>query len=519
MQIFAEPKLSNRRLRITSTAFDVTLDGVYGPDEMITLYPYWQEFFIHRVKEEILLKPVDELNAEAIVTRDQNFTMDVAVKNVGLIRSYFPEIPYFESGLRLTSDINVNQDRLLFNASAQDSKLKLNGVDADSVNVQVTGSFRHNQPLKEFAGLQLQAQVRSLDTEYISGRGIDYTMNMDEDSVFISQSVRQIDENTSFDFQGNVALSDSAIQLFVDNFELGNDAYQWNNQRVPKLIYGRNNNLEFKDFTFINQDEFISFEGIFSEQPEDSVNYVIRSVDLSRISDLVNGRIDFSGLLNGQFTTRTLTRVPTIQGELSVSGLALDENVVGDVDITSKFNQELNRFDTNIRIATDSTKYPDYFIRNERNGQDITLDGYVLAPEDGEFPQVDSLYKFQLDFDNIDLWVIPFIAPKVFSEMSGKASGKGYIWGNTETYDFSVDYEVGYEDAVYMRPRFLDTYYYAQGAVTFSRSNGLDFKDIFVIDPSGGSAILSGIYNLNDFQETHLIDLTLEMDEFQFFEQ
>lgn len=513
---FTEPDAGDRRLRITSTAFDVTLDGTFEPGDMLALAPYWRDFLNDRINEEILFNELNSTAQEIPLVSDQNFTVDFAMKNVGLLRTYFPEVPAFNSRIRLSSNINANADRILFNATVQDPSFKFTDISADTIHLQVTGSFRHQRTLKEFSGLQVQGRIGSFETELISGKGLQLTFDMDEDSISIQQTIDRIDAETSFELQGTAALSDSNIVMSINDFELGSQVYSWQNEMTPQLIYNNANNLEFRDFTFINQDEFISFEGVFSEEPEDSVNYVIRSVDLSRISQLINGRIDFSGLLDGQFTTRTLTRIPTIQGELSVSGFALDNNVVGDVNVNSVFNQDLNRFDTEITIATDSTKYPDYFIRNQRVGQDISLNGYVLAPVNGEFPAVDSLYSFELDFENIDLWVIPFIAPKVFSEMSGKASGTGYVWGNTETYDFSVDYQVGLDDAVYMRPRFLDTYYYAQGDITFSRSNGLDFKDLFVIDPSGGSAILSGTYDLNDFQPTHLIDLTLEMDEFQF---
>ena len=246
------------------------------------------------------------------------------------------------------------------------------------------------------------------------------------------------------------------------------------------------------------------------------MRYEIRSVNLARISDLINGRINFSGNVDGSFTTKSLTRIPTIQGGLNIFEFGIDDNVIGDVSINSAFNQELDRFDTNISILTDSTKYPEYYIRNDREGQNIQLNGYVLAPVNGVFPKADSLFKFDLDFENIDLWIIPFIAPKVFSEMSGKASGHGYVWGNLDTYDFSVDYGVGLQDAVYMKPRFLDTYYFGQGMVTFSRAKGLEFKDVFIIDPSGGNAILSGTYNYNDFQPVHTIDLKIDMNEFQF---
>jgi len=513
---FNEPGLGERVLRLTSTAFDLSMNGIFEPNDVLKLAPYWSSYLRNRFNEEILLKEINKTTIIAPIVKDQNFQLNINLKNIALLQSYFPESPKFISNARVSSNLNMNAERLLFNSTITDSKFLFNQIESDSNSVQVTGSFRHEEKIKSFGSLKIQAESSELSSDLITGKDVKISFDLDKDSIKVIQSVKRIGDETAFDFSSDLALTDSSLNISIGNFELGSDLYKWKNNRVPNLRYLKDNKLEFIDFTFSNYDEFIGIEGAFSNDLYDSVNYVIRNVDLGRISDLIKGRINFSGNLDGVFTTQSLTRVPTIQGELNIFELGLDDNVVGDITVNSSFNQILNRFDTSISILTDSTKYPEYFDRDERNGQDIMLNGFVLAPVNGQFPNVDSLFNFNLDFENIDLWIIPFIAPKVFTEMSGKATGSGFIWGNLENYDYQVDYEIGMDDAVYLKPRFLDTYYYGQGMISFSRANGLDFKDVFAIDPSGGSAIISGTYNLNDFQKVHSIDLRIQMDEFQF---
>ena len=132
-------------------------------------------------------------------------------------------------------------------------------------------------------------------------------------------------------------------------------------------------------------------------------------------------------------------------------------------------------------MSTDSTKYPDYFSRTDRRGQNITLDGFVQSPNSSGFSKSDSLYYFDLNFESTDLWVIPFIAPNLFTEMSGVATGSGSILGGWDDYDFTINYDIGLDDAVYFRPKFLDTYYYGVGNIIFNREDGLIFNDVFVI--------------------------------------
>lgn len=513
---FNESSNNEKRLRITSTALDISMNGEYNPQELIELTPYWISYFENRIDEEFLFESISKDSMAMPNVQNQNFELDAIVKNINLIESYLPNFPSVVSTAQLNSNININADRILFNSTILDPSFNYTNIQADSVSIQLTGSFRHSDKISALGGLQAAIEVARLETEFFEGYGLETAFSMDEPSMVFSQSISKIGEDTRFDLVSYIQLQDSSINVTIDNFELGSETYKWQNNRKPLLSYLPNKKLQFSDFTFSNLEEFISVDGALSNSLEDSVKYIIRSVDLGRISNLINGRIDFSGNLDGSFTTKALNRIPTIQGELNIFELGVDDNVVGDVTVQSFFNQDLNRFDSNISILTDSTKYPEYFIQDERVGQNIELEGYILAPINGQFPSTDSLFYFDLDFENIDLWIIPFIAPKVFTEMSGKATGDGYVWGNLETYDFEVDYEIGMDDAVYMKPRFLDTFYYGQGMINFSRERGLDFEDVFIIDPSGGTAILSGTYNLNDFQQLHSIDLRIEMDEFQF---
>ena len=514
---FSEPQINDERtLRITSTAIDGTLTGKFQPTKLPSIGAYWAAYLNDRLNKEILFRYTDLPAPSPRSFLDQNFEASLTFKNMELIKAYFPGLPQIKTNMQVDSDVNVNADRLLFNASLRDDEFRLNTLEADSLVMQLTGSFRHQETLKSFSGLQIQSEIGAIRSELISGSGISMNFEMDEDSITFDHSIEDIADGSTFYVNGRATLTDSTVDMDIYNFELGNNLYNWKNQGIPSLTYTNDERLVFDEFTFENLNEYLSFDGVFSDEPEDSVNYVIRSVNLERISDIINGRINFSGTLDGFFTTRSLTRVPTIQGDLSISRLAIDDQVVGDIDLESQFNRELNRFDTNISIVTDSLKYPEYFIRNQREGQNIQLSGYVLAPENGQFPEVDSLYNFDLDFESVDLWIIPFIAPKVFTEMSGRASGHGKVWGNADTYDFDLRYDVGMDDAVYFKPRFLETFYYGQGTVGFTRSEGLIFNDLFIIDPSGGMASLNGTYNLNDFQDTHLIDLELDMDEFQF---
>lgn len=512
---FNDPADGQRILRFTSTAFDATVEGEFNTESVVNLAGQWGRYLRDQINQEILFKEAVTMDSVSAIS-NQNLNIEGRIKNPDLLNFYFKDLPQVGSTARFNSSFNVNSQQLLFTASIDDQSISINEMNADTLELQVTGGFRYGSKLKDFSNLQLQSSASRIDLGYVQGQGFVFNANMNRDSLNLNSSMARLSDNARFDFEGRARILDQAFELKIDTLNLGTDTYTWQNQGVPTIVYNSNEALDLRDFVFENRQQFLEINGTYSSTPEDSVRYSIRDLNLDEISELVGKRLTFGGTMNGEFTTRTLTSVPTVQGNLAVEALEFGEQLVGDMTLNSNYNPDLDRFDTNIKVSTDSSKYPQYFDNTSRKGQNFDISGYILAPEEGRFPPVDSLYNFEVDFNNIDLWILPIIAPKVFTEGSGLGSGTGKLWGNTDTYDFNADFMVGTQDAAYLRPRFLDTYYYAQGGINFSRDNGLTFNDIYLIDPSGGNAILSGNYDFNDFTPTDSMNIRLDMDEFQF---
>ena len=512
---FNDPDERDRILRFTSTALDATIEGDFNTGSVVDLTKQWGSYLRNQVNEEVLFNEAVAMDSVSAIG-NQNLEVDGRIKNPGLLNFYFTDLPQITSTARFTSTFNVNSQQLLFTASVNDQLTAINDLNADTLELQMTGGFRYGSQLKEFSNLQLRSTASRVDLGILQGQGFVLDADMNRDSLKLTSSMEKLSDNARFDFEGRGKILDQAFELKIDTLNLGTDDYTWQNQGVPTVVYNSNEALDLIDFVFENRQQFLEVNGTYSSTPEDSVRYSIRDLNLDEISDLIGRRLTFGGTMNGEFTTRTLTTVPTVQGDLAVEALEFGEQLVGDMNLNSNYNADLDRFDTNITVTTDSSKYPDYFDNTSRKGQNFDISGYILAPQDGRFPAVDSLYNFEVNFENIDLWILPIIAPKVFTEGSGLGSGTGQLWGNTETYDFNADFMVGTLDAAYLRPRFLDTYYYAQGGINFSRDDGLTFNDIYLIDPTGGNAILSGNYDFNDFTPTDSMNIRLEMDEFQF---
>lgn len=152
----------------------------------------------NQIKKELLL---DNSSLEVLAVSDsvnQNLRLDMSIKDLGLLRAYVPSIPNLKSNMDVRSSIAMNNRRLLFNASISDTVTKFNAYELDSLRVQITGNFRAGEQLKESAGLQVEATAKTFTTEMLSGNNLDYSLQMDDDSILVRTEIERIGAEPTF---------------------------------------------------------------------------------------------------------------------------------------------------------------------------------------------------------------------------------------------------------------------------------------------------------------------------------
>ena len=507
------PDASNRQFRLTSSLVDVSISGEVTPADVISQAKFWSSYLKSRFNSEIAMtQPIsaDSFNGSP---QDKNVVVDgdIQIKDLGLIKKYLPSFPTIYAESDVAFNVNTDGTRLLLSAEMTSDTLAYNDFNFGNANTQFTASFRSDRTLSEFSSIDWEANISRLETESVDLDSVVFDLSIKQDSVSFTQHIGAISNDAQFDMAVQSQISASVITISIQEFFLGNQLYAWVDERTPQLRYHRNGEVDFDEFSFRNRNEYFRLQGKLSPNRSDSLIYTLRDINLKRISDLVKGKIDFAGVLNGSLITKSLTSQPTIQGNLNVNRLRLNNRMVGDVRFNSEYNQDLQRFDTHVDILTDSTKYQDYLESNDGIGQDIRLDGYFVTPD----PSVrqDTVYYFDANFEQVDLWFLAVIADNVFAEVEGQASGSGYITGNLENYDFASQFET---KNVFARPEFLNTNYFLSGPVQFNKGEGVILDSLNVMDTKGGTGTVWGTVDLNDFDPITYLDLALDMDRLQF---
>lgn len=508
----SEPSGSNRSFRMTSSFLDAVITGNLDPDNIRRQFDYWVGEVRRQVETEVF-KMRDEIVSRRITIPDEavSLSYDLSIKQMQTLRRLLPNLPDFETSARLEGTVLADAERMLLDLTFVDDSVRVNDVMAKDLDVRLTMALQHGQQLGSTGNVQMASNVGLLQVGGLEMENIQTRASLLNDTIYVAQNIVTIGEGARSSYTIEATLQDSAVSVAFPTFFLGNNQYSWRASGVPKLQILQGGKIDFTDFQFENANQSIVLKGVYSEDPSDMLELDLVDVDLKRISELIKIRFAFDGVVNGMLQTRSLRTQTNIEGHIDIEAFAINDRVVGDIRLDSEYNPGLRRFDTIINIKTDSLKYAEYFERNNGIGQDIEMVGY-LAPRNLN-EDLDHLFNFDVNLNEVDLWIIRFLLMDVFTEIEGKASGFGNIRGDVGDFEYDAEFEV---DNARVIPVFLNTNYTLNGGITFNNDDGLVFQNVRVNDDKRGTGVLSGAVDMNDFQPEKYLDLRLRLNRLEF---
>ena len=111
------------------------------------------------------------------------------------------------------------------------------------------------------------------------------------------------------------------------------------------------NRLYVEDFAFHNDDQYIQMDGLISESPYDSLYLKVSQLNLAHITQLFPPKktipkpMSFGGIISADASLRALLSKPEFDADLSVAGFSMNQHVMGELDATTRWNNETSSLD------------------------------------------------------------------------------------------------------------------------------------------------------------------------------
>lgn len=302
---------------------------------------------------------------------------------------------------------------------------------------------------------------------------VDFDFSLDQDST---QSSARIKASTQFTAQNTKLTFKESLLKVLDReweFDPANSI-----TLTPGLI-------TFSNVKIFKEDQFLSLEGLISENIKDKLNLTFNEVNIDLLNTLTTE--DFGGTANGLISISNIYDKPAIEGEIGVAKLSINDFLIGD--LLAKAELIGDRFEINVGN---------------------TLQGNKTLTLDGSIGLVEQDIDIDVNFDRASLVALEPFLSNYLSDLGGTITGDLKMLGTLTKPEIVGSTKV---DAGKLRVNFLNTSYNMNGSLIFQPTE-VNFRELIVQDLYGNKANFTGGIKHNGFQNIYL-DIRSRLTNFQ----
>ncbi len=237
----------------------------------------------------------------------------------------------------------------------------------------------------------------------------------------------------------------------------------------------RGNEWRFHNLALINNEQSVGLDGQLSDDPDKILSMDVSKLDLSLLN-VITGK-KFTGVLDGNLKLSNFYKDPSLQNDITIKALTIDEFLIGDVSGRNQWDTLNRKFDINIFID-----------RLQERIVNLT----------GEFNPADKKSPLNVvaNLEKANLKIIEPFIDDIFSNIGGTVSGDFGITGRLSSP--LIRGEGTLSDAQIMI-NYLKTMYRLTGKVGLT-PNSIYFKDIELTDTFKNKGKLNGALTHTDFR-------------------
>ncbi len=466
LQIDAEHRHDTHRVKLTSDYIHAELVGQYKSTNV------YQS--LKNMAFSYLPVFADKKEDTAAVKANNDFELSVNLNNTHQITDiFFPYMRIHDSSqvklryngnnktFRLTADSknfyynNYNFQDLSMVSRSQDSifSLVFRFNELKTLTGRETSHF-HNFKLKSLTGNNKSKFIINWDDpQSKDSKGeIIALVNMDRSKV--TNNIR------------------STLYFLPSNIEIQKN--QW--KLAQSSVTFDTTSITFNDISLYHKDQRMAVNGKITKDPRDTLEMDFSNIHLDYINLFFpKGNLQFDGTINGKAKFANLYKEPTFHSDLSMDTLMINNNRIGNTQITSKWIN--NKKEIGLSILS-------------RRGELKTLD------INGEYSPSNQSLQFDINLDKIRMAILNPILQKSFSDFNGALSGYLKLSGtlNNPTFNgrllshktsFLIDY---------LKTRYNFT---SKMDVT---DNQINFNNVSVTDEAGNQADVNGNIHFHSFR-------------------
>jgi hypothetical protein len=442
-------------LQINSDFLDVNIEGSY----LFYRLPQSLENIIHNY--------LPSSGANYVATKGNNiFSIDAEFKNME------PVLQIFYPQLRLNNGYitgKIDETRNKIDLYSEISNIRYNDLAIKGYSLSVhTGEKLEIKSRAEELNYANKQQLYNLALLASAGNDEMKTKFVWNNYDVLTYS-GEVESNVYFR-QGPDEAKHIDIRIDPSKIYIADTLWQIN----PAAIAIDSSRIEIDNLMLSNANQFISFNGIISNNEKDQVDMRINQFNLENLNLLTGSANKLKGTLNGTISLIDLYKRPLFLSDIKLTDFRYNNIATGNIALLSKWDRTSQSLQSELIIE---------------NNKQQTLYGYGSY-----FPTNDSL-DFTVDAEGFSLALLNTVMGESFQDIHGDATGELKLKGGLnkiEMYGDITGTNAG------LKLKYLQVGYSFTNVVKF-RGDSIIFDHITIHDSEGHSGIFNGSIRHDNF--------------------
>ncbi len=360
------------------------------------------------------------------------------------------------------------QSTLLLNTDAEITASKI----ADSTNVLAMASVNSEKQIIK-SGLSLENLIAEgiWNKNHVSFQ-VDSEQPSQENYVRLKGMVDFLKDSTKIKFLP------SDIHILERNWHIDPE----------NAIVARGHEWEFRKVEIANRRQAVKVNGYLSDDEAKKLQLEVTQMDLSILN--VISKTKFSGILNANVNMSKYFDEPSIENDIAIDSLTINQFFVGNVRGKNKWNPIENKFNVNVFIDRNDTRIVD-------------LTGNYT-------PALNNPLDLNAHLESANLQLLQPILKDIFTQLDGTVTGSFKITGTLNDPQINGDGNVSNGQFLVNYTRAL----YRFSGIIGMQPGSIDFKGIEVTDEFKNKGKVTGTIKHHAFRKME-IDIGASFRNFQ----
>ncbi|WP_456428426.1 translocation/assembly module TamB domain-containing protein [Rhodocaloribacter sp.] len=432
-------------------------------------------------------------------------TLSLRLDRSDLVTAFFPGLPVLETDLEARLTLAADTDRLHLEGSFSGDSLRAGALFARTLAADLHADAHLDAPLAQTLNAHFDARA---DTLTLGRRFPDARLSLryDRRSAALRLSSQTNGRIGPIRLAARLDLLPDRNRLTLDTLFVAAGDYTWTNPQ-PDTVYVFSDAVATPRLRIESRGptpettQRIEVHGALSEVPADTVFIEAETFALRQLTDFVALNPRFGGLFNGRIALSGGLRRPRLTGNLTVDAFTLDEHILGDLHVASRFVP--GRPDVELELELAPTRFPDTtFVFGTAIPATVTenrlhLGGLFRLPRFS--PEGDvrdpGAWNLHLDVARADLFFFEKIIGAL-DDVEGFVAGSGSIGGAFAHPVFDADLRI--REAGFYVPD-VNLRFAVEADVTVD-ADAIRIRRGRFTDATGGTMDLTGDVLFNDYK-------------------